>query len=79
VDNLSGSGPANEHGFRRNVRAQADRFLISGLPGRAGQFFEALKRFYGTGSGFTEAWRRDSLRIAPMNSELDTLRITETV
>jgi elongation factor P hydroxylase len=79
VDNLSGSGPANEHGFRRNVRAQADRFLISGLPGRAGQFFEALKRFYGTGSGFTEAWRRDSLRIAPLSSELNTLRKTETV
>jgi elongation factor P hydroxylase len=79
VDNLSGSGAADSSGFRQKVRRQAADYLAGNFPERAGIFFNALKHFYGTGAGFAEAWRQDVLRIAPLDSEQDTLRKTETV
>jgi|SRR5690554_5318616 len=79
VDNLSGSGAADDGGFRQKVRKQAGYYLTNNLPDRAGIFFNALKQFYGTDAGLIRAWQQDVLRIAPSGSELDTLRVTETV
>lgn len=79
VDNLSGHGAADEQGFRQKVRAQAGHYLTTGLPRRAGDFFESLKRFYGTADTLEETWRQDALRIAPLSSELNIPRKTETV
>lgn len=79
VDNLSGCGAADEQGFRQKVREQAGRYLKTGLPRRAGDFFESLKTFYGTADTLEEAWHQDALRIAPLSSELNIPRKTETV
>lgn len=68
VDNLSGGGACNEHGFRRNVLAQAETYLREGLPERAQRFFDTLKLFYGTGETFSRAWRKDVGRVVPLYS-----------
>ncbi|MDC0662049.1 elongation factor P hydroxylase [Marinobacter sp. SS21] len=67
VDNLSGNGAADEAGFRRRVRAQANRYLELGLPARAVQFFQTLKTFYGTADRFAAAWQADDPDAAPVN------------
>jgi len=51
VDNLSGDGAVDESAFRDNVRSQAKRYLIHGMPQRADEFFQALGTFYGTHKG----------------------------
>ncbi|MBW4933525.1 elongation factor P hydroxylase [Marinobacter sp. F4206] len=79
VDNLSGDGPADERGFRRKVREQAGQYLSDGLPQRAGQFFDALRTFYGTADTVLESWYQDARRIAPLSSALNIPRKTETV
>nr|WP_236953992.1 elongation factor P hydroxylase [Marinobacter salinus] len=79
VDNLAGDGAADDTGFRLSVVRQAGDYLRGGLSGRALGFLDTLKRFYGTGDSFVEAWQQDIGRIAPSYSELDTLRKTETV
>jgi elongation factor P hydroxylase len=48
VDNLSGNGAVDEAAFRANVLNQAKRYLSDGMPGRAREFFNALRGFYGT-------------------------------
>lgn len=63
VDNLSGDGAVDEAGFHRRVRAQADGYLSTGLPERAGQFFRTLQTFYGTGETFDAAWRKEAARV----------------
>ncbi len=65
VDNLSGIGAVDEAGFRRNVRAQANRYLKEGLPARADQFLRTLKTFYGTADRFAAAWQADDPDAAP--------------
>lgn len=56
VDNLSGNGAADELGFQRNVRDQANRYLVHGLPRRGAAFFDTLLNFYGTRPTFDAAW-----------------------
>lgn len=63
VDNLSGGGAADEAGFRRKVRAQANLYLEHGMPARARAFFDTLRSFYGTGETFEHAWQEESRRI----------------
>ncbi|BEH14338.1 hypothetical protein MAALD49_17060 [Marinobacter shengliensis] len=77
VDNLAGSGAANEQGFRQNVRLQASQYLAHGLPSRAQQFFDTLKSFYGTADRVQHHWNQDKRRLAPMATEHDQSRITE--
>ena len=48
VDNLSGDGAVDETAFRNNVLGQAERYLVHGIPERAGKFFGTLRTFYGT-------------------------------
>nr|WP_284709153.1 elongation factor P hydroxylase [Marinobacter sediminum] len=79
VDNLSGDGAADDMSFRHKVVEQAGLYLVDELPGRALDFLDTLKYFYGTGDNFVEAWQQDIRRIAPSYSELDNLRKTETV
>ncbi|MDK9557556.1 elongation factor P hydroxylase [Marinobacter sp. M216] len=79
LDNLSGDGAADESGFRSKVREQAGLYLSTGLPRRAGQFFDALTTFYGTTDTVLESWQQDARRIAPVSSALNTLRKIETV
>ncbi len=66
VDNLSGGGASDEHGFRCSVLAQAEDYLANGLPERAQAFFDTLKSFYGTGASFNKAWREDVRRVVPL-------------
>lgn len=47
VDNLSGSGPSDEEGFRASVSRQAVDYLDNGLPQRARLFLDTLLAFYG--------------------------------
>ncbi|MDO6440593.1 MULTISPECIES: elongation factor P hydroxylase [unclassified Marinobacter] len=68
VDNLSGEGAADESSFRREVLAQAEDYLIKGLPERAQSFFDTLKSFYGTGDTFKAAWHDDVGRVVPFYS-----------
>lgn len=68
VDNLSGDGAANEAGFRRKVRAQANGYLEHGMPARARAFFDTLRSFYGTGDTFEHAWQEESRRLGPPGS-----------
>ncbi|MBZ2167755.1 MULTISPECIES: elongation factor P hydroxylase [Marinobacter] len=79
VDNLSGAGAADEPGFRRKVRAQAQHYLEQGLPDRADDFFNALLSFYGTRAGLIQAWRQDAERIAPLTCTSNFSRKTEAV
>lgn len=65
VDNLAGSGAANEQVFRHKVCAQAFRYLIDGLPSRAQQFFDTLKSFYGTTDSIQHSWTVERRRLAP--------------
>lgn len=67
VDNLSGNGAVDEDGFRRRVRAQADRYLDSQLPTRARDFFNALTTFYGTANRFAAAWQAERPDAEPVN------------
>jgi len=72
VDNLSGDGAADEDGFRRKVRAQANRYLECGMPARARAFFDTLRSFYGVRETFERAWHEESRRILPTDSKTDT-------
>ncbi|MGM0767322.1 MAG: elongation factor P hydroxylase [Pseudomonadota bacterium] len=65
VDNLSGDGAADDAGFRRKVKAQADSYLEYRMPVRARAFFDTLRTFYGTGETFEHAWQRETRRILP--------------
>ncbi|WP_213478704.1 elongation factor P hydroxylase [Marinobacter lipolyticus] len=65
VDNLSGEGAADEAGFRRRVRAQANDYLDVGMPARARAFFDTLTTFYGTGETFEHAWHEETRRTLP--------------
>lgn len=67
IDNLSGGGAADGDGFRRKVRAQADRYLATGLPKRADEFFNTLMIFYGTADRFAAAWQAERPDAAPVN------------
>ncbi|PSF04967.1 transporting ATPase [Marinobacter fuscus] len=77
VDNLAGSGAANETLFRHNLCLQADSYLANGLPARAQIFFDALVRFYGTGSRIHEDWTRTRKRLTGMLPDFDPSRIPE--
>ncbi|MDX1754782.1 MAG: elongation factor P hydroxylase [Marinobacter sp.] len=67
IDNLSGGGAADEAGFRREVWAQANRYLEQGLPARAEQFIQTLKTFYGTADRFAAAWQAEDPDTATVN------------
>lgn len=71
VDNLSGDGAADEAGFRRKVRAQANGYLKHGMPARARAFFDTLRSFYGTGDTFEHAWQEESRRLCPPGSTIN--------
>ena len=60
VDNLSGDGAVDEAAFRHNVLSQAEDYLTHGLPKRAGEFFRALMRFYGTSKDFRLIWQKQT-------------------
>ncbi len=72
VDNLSGSGAWDEGAFRSNVTVQGNHYLKHGLPARAGQFFQTLRTFYGTGTDFKEVWKKETRRVMPECSVTDT-------
>ena len=52
VDNLSGDGAVDETAFRNNVQSQAERYLVHGMPERAGRFLGTLRTFYRTPKDF---------------------------
>lgn len=79
VDNLAGSGAADDALFRRNVCDQSARFLAEGLPPRAQQFFDVLSSFYGTADRIREVWYQDRARVMRAAPEHDQTRITEAL
>jgi len=79
LDNLSGAGAWDEPAFRRNVLAQAERYLEQGLPPRGQAFFDALKNFYGTADTFSRSWQQDVERLIPPDLFHDRSRDTEPV
>lgn len=72
VDNLSGDGAVDETAFRTNVLRQAERYLIQGMPERAGKFFHALRTFYGTPRDVRLVWQNMTGRVDIGLSETDT-------
>ncbi|GGC73962.1 elongation factor P hydroxylase [Marinobacter halophilus] len=77
VDNLAGSGAADEESFRRQVCDLSARFLAIGLPPRAQQFFDLLTTFYGTADRIRDVWYQDRTRVLQADPEYDQSRITE--
>ncbi|WP_354443679.1 elongation factor P hydroxylase [Marinobacter sp. MBR-99] len=77
VDNLAGSGAADEQAFRANVCLQVSEYMARGLPPRARQFFDTLTSFYGTADRIQQCWHQDKRRVAPTAPEYDHSRILE--
>ncbi|MFO8140546.1 MAG: elongation factor P hydroxylase [Marinobacter sp.] len=75
VDNLAGSGAADEQAFCRHVYEQSGHFLAGGLPPRAQHFFELLTAFYGTADRIRDAWYQDRARVWRAEPEHDQSRI----
>lgn len=56
VDNISGAGAIDEAVFREQVRRQANIYLRTEIPRRAGLFQQTLLAFYGRQAKFLEDW-----------------------